>query len=350
MVCYQNIKFDHQIWSCNVCFHIFHLKWIKKWANSPSAKIDENLNDWRCPCCQTIFDTVPSKYTCFCGKKTNPDTIRDDNKPFHMKQQILPHSCGQICSKPLQLSAKFWLSNQNAAKSEQVSDSNFECKHKCVQTCHPGPCNSCESIVMRTCNCGKSKFQVKCSSSKSPLCETKCNKILQCSLHSCEKICHSGECGSCDIDVQQSCFSHDTKRIVKCGTNDSNKTSFKCNEKCDKILDCGNHKCEETCHEGACSPCKLMPSKLLSCPCGKVPMRDLIIKNKIIRTSCLDAVPTCENKCEKILHNLLDDDNELHICERKCHQDKCGDCKIMVEVKCRCGKGIFTFWFILISV
>ena len=40
MVCCQNIKSDKAVWSCNVCFHIFHLHCIKKWASSPSAKIE----------------------------------------------------------------------------------------------------------------------------------------------------------------------------------------------------------------------------------------------------------------------------------------------------------------------
>ena len=114
---------------------------------------------------------------------------------------------------------------------------------------------------------------------------------------------------------------------------------FTCEAKCEKKLECGNHTCDEQCHEGPCKPCKLMPSKLTHCPCGKVSMRELIIKKKIVRTSCLDPVPTCENMCDRVLHDLFDDDNEaVHLCEEKCHQGKCGDCRKMVEVKCRCGK------------
>ena len=63
MVCCQNIRSDKAVWSCSVCFHIFHLYCIKKWANSPSAKIEETSDKWRCPGCQTIHDLVPSKYT-----------------------------------------------------------------------------------------------------------------------------------------------------------------------------------------------------------------------------------------------------------------------------------------------
>ena len=42
MVCCGIIKSDKSVWSCNCCFHIFHLYCIKKWATSPSAKIEGN--------------------------------------------------------------------------------------------------------------------------------------------------------------------------------------------------------------------------------------------------------------------------------------------------------------------
>ncbi len=150
MVCCHKIKDDKSIWSCNICFHIFHLYCIKKWANSPAAKVDdENLNKWWCPGCQSTHEQIPSKYTCFCGKKINPDLSKhEENKPYHLRQ--LPHSCGQICGKSL---AKL-----NTV--DQISNKTLICKHTCVIPCHPGPCQTCDALVTRTCNCGKAKFQV----------------------------------------------------------------------------------------------------------------------------------------------------------------------------------------------
>lgn len=52
-------------------------------------------------------ENVPNKYTCFCGKKTNPE---------YNKHQT-PHSCGEICGK-LRV--------------------NPACAHKCTLLCHPG--------------------------------------------------------------------------------------------------------------------------------------------------------------------------------------------------------------------
>ena len=338
MVCYQYIKHDQPIWSCGTCFHIFHLRCIKKWASSPSAKIEENSEKWRCPGCQTILDKVPTKYTCFCGKKINPDSSKDEPKPFHLKQQQIAHSCNEVCSKLLYLSTKFWTSTPN----EQMDESLIECKHKCVQICHPGPCQPCESIVNRTCNCGKAKFQVKCSSTKIPACQSKCDKMLNCSLHECGVVCHMGECAPCNIDVEQRCYSHSETRTVKCGSKEFNesadKSFYKCETKCNRVLECGNHNCSESCHEGPCKPCSLLPSKLNKCPCGKTEMKMLLIKNKIIRTNCLDPVPTCEKVCAKVLHDLRVEDDEVHFCEQKCHTNECEPCAKLVEIKCRCGR------------
>ncbi len=40
MVCCTNIYRDKAVWSCNVCFHIFHLQCVRKWALSPAAKVE----------------------------------------------------------------------------------------------------------------------------------------------------------------------------------------------------------------------------------------------------------------------------------------------------------------------
>jgi hypothetical protein len=58
-------------------------------------------------------DVVPNKYTCFCGKKLDPE----------VRQHEIPHSCGEICGK------------------------ERNCEHKCKDPCHPGPCSPCETIV-----------------------------------------------------------------------------------------------------------------------------------------------------------------------------------------------------------
>jgi transcriptional repressor NF-X1 len=237
---------------------------------------------------------------------------------------------------------------------EQLNNNNnkdLECKHKCTQLCHPGPCAMCETMVTRSCKCGRNKFQIKCSSLKKPKCELVCNKDLNCGLHKCLRTCHSGACLPCDVDIDQKCFSHGTPRTVKCGSNLTSQIFsndeeegekriqlYKCSNDCDKSLKCGNHKCEMQCHNGECPSCHLLPSNLQNCPCGQTKMREILLTQKIIRTNCLDPVPTCGKVCGKLLHQHNDETTIDHVCQMKCHTGDCGSCQKIVKVKCRCGK------------
>ncbi len=293
----------------------------------------ENSPIWRCPGCQGSHEQIPHKYKCFCGKKTNPEnSYSDDSKPFHLHQ--LPHSCGNLCSRSLTASANFW------QDSTSTINKKLECKHKCLDPCHPGPCNRCEALVTRSCNCGKNKFSVKCSSEKIPICDSVCSAKLNCKIHSCEVVCHSGECQPCQVDVPQKCHSHQKERVVKCGDSETtNQAIYSCGEVCGEMLACGNHKCEKRCHQGDCGVCELLPSKLTRCPCGKSAVKELLIAKQIVRTSCREAVPVCDKKCGKVLHVVGDGENEeVHMCEEMCHDGECGSCVKEVEIKCRCGK------------
>lgn len=41
MVCCECVRGRDQVWSCEGCYHVFHLKCIKKWASAPVLGIDE---------------------------------------------------------------------------------------------------------------------------------------------------------------------------------------------------------------------------------------------------------------------------------------------------------------------
>lgn len=104
MVCCEVIRVMAPVWSCQSCFHVFHLNCIKKWARSPASQADgiasthrtvfcsydqlfecsipdrnrqvvkcvrftETGEGWRCPACQNVALKFPTSYICFCGKK-----------------------------------------------------------------------------------------------------------------------------------------------------------------------------------------------------------------------------------------------------------------------------------------
>lgn len=145
LVCCELIRDYHTIWSCRTCYHIFHLKCIKQWANS-SRSDDET---WRCPACQNPDTIIPKDYLCFCGKVRNPTADKND----------IAHSCGSVCG----------------ARCPE--------NHLCTLLCHPGPHLECKAFVERHCYCKKVSKAFVCSQREEFSCANICDKLLPCKKH-----------------------------------------------------------------------------------------------------------------------------------------------------------------------
>ncbi|XP_012946753.1 transcriptional repressor NF-X1 [Aplysia californica] len=298
MVCCDIVRVDDAIWSCQQCYHVFHLSCVKKWAHS---SMQRETKSWRCPGCQNVTDHVPYQYRCFCGRRRDPAYIRGET----------PHSCGETCKKRRK----------------------GNCKHPCTILCHPGPCPPCSAMVWQSCDCGQDRKHIRCSTAQAYQCDKVCKKPLNCSEHTCDQICHTGPCAPCSVSKQQECFCTKTSRTVLCGTENFKMVSFSCEKPCGRTLSCGNHTCEELCHPGECAPCPLMPGQLTTCNCGKMPIAQLKAAE---RKSCLDPVPTCEKPCELPLGCPVKD-GPPHLCDKICHEGECGPCKKKTRLRCVCG-------------
>ncbi|KAF2309134.1 hypothetical protein GH714_000767 [Hevea brasiliensis] len=234
---------------------------------------------------------------------------------------LTPHSCGEPCGKPLE---------------RRVSDAGESkedlCPHVCVLQCHPGPCPPCKAFAPpRVCPCGKKIITTRCSDRMSVLtCGQRCDKLLECGRHRCEKICHVGTCDPCQVLVNASCFCKLKAEVVLCGDMavkgevKAEDGVFSCNSTCRKLLGCGNHECGETCHPGPCGHCDLMPGRVNSCFCGKMSLQEE-------RKSCLDPIPNCTQICGKPLPCVI------HHCKEVCHAGDCPPCLVLVTQKCCCG-------------
>ncbi|KAL4196839.1 hypothetical protein AMTRI_Chr04g185130 [Amborella trichopoda] len=310
MICFDVVGRSASIWSCGSCFSIFHLNCVKKWAKAPTS-VDLSVettqgSNWRCPGCQSVQMATPEelRYTCFCGKR------RDPPSDFY----LTPHSCGEPCGKAL----------------DKIP--NPLCPHLCVLQCHPGPCPPCKAFAPpQPCPCGKTTLTRRCSDRKSvPSCGQPCGKLLGCGRHYCEEACHVGPCNSCEFLLNALCFCGKKEHALLCGEMGikgelgSFSGLFSCGGLCRKLLSCGNHQCEKSCHPGECGECELVPWKMKTCPCGKTQLLNT-------RKSCLDPILTCSKACERTLpcgH---------HSCEASCHEGACPPCQILVTQKCRCG-------------
>ncbi|CAH1789962.1 unnamed protein product [Owenia fusiformis] len=306
MVCCDIVRREVAIWSCTSCYHVFHLRCIKKWARTLNSSAEDG-SGWRCPACQNLTAKVPNQYRCFCAKVRDPEWSRFET----------PHSCGEVCSK----------------------DRGNGCPHPCNILCHPGPCPPCQAMVTKKCDCGKTKHSVRCGQSKVLKCDKTCGKLLNCGQHNCSQVCHQGSCQPCDVTLIQPCYCSKTEREVLCGSKESFAKSFTCKSTCARSLDCGNHSCEEICHSGDCPSCPLLPTSVTHCPCGKTPLDELTGGQK--RTQCTDPITPCQQLCEKQLK--CGPEAKPHKCKLRCHVGPCGVCEGESPVMCRCEAVIKEF-------
>ncbi|XP_065221167.1 protein shuttle craft [Planococcus citri] len=319
----------------------------KKSTICQRERLTEQLNDGilEClVCCERIKQREPvwSCSNCYhvlhlyCITKWAKSSKNDNNNwrcPACQNESVqIPEKYMCFCNKT-RLQTE-WNRNDTAhscgevcGKSKENPTPWFICEHKCNLLCHPGPCPSCTIQVTRECGCGRTTRTVQCSFKTPILCGKVCDRLLNCGVHRCLKTCHFGECEPCDMKTEIACFCNKSKKELICGSQE--QENFTCGEKCDKTLACDNHKCDLICHQEECGLCPRSPIVVNSCCCGKTPLTENT------RQSCLDPMPTCEQICGKRLH--CGTINKPHFCESKCHDGDCTPCKKSALVKCRCG-------------
>ncbi|KAL1690222.1 hypothetical protein GGG16DRAFT_56132 [Schizophyllum commune] len=331
-ICFSPIHPAQPTWSCSpnipvitegeaqYCWTTFHLKCIRPWATKSvkemaeawRARNQDKPGDWRCPGCQGRREVIPPGYWCFCGSTPEP-------KPPRL---ATPHSCAGPCSRPRPSG----------------------CGHACPLTCHPGPCPPCQVRIELECYCPRRRvIAFRCSGRQANAanlasCGEPCGRRLSCGKHTCEKTCHEGDCGPCDITETVKCYCGKEEKEVKCGDGEAEVCEieggetwfgrFACSQTCDRLFDCGVHKCQKPCHPPSRSapPCPFSPSLVTRCPCGRHPASDFPT-----RTSCSDPIPTCDSKCSKPHSGCS------HPCEAKCHTGPCPPCSVPITRPCRCG-------------
>ncbi|KAK9700013.1 hypothetical protein RND81_08G211100 [Saponaria officinalis] len=189
------------------------------------------------------------------------------------------------------------------------------CGHNCLLLCHPGPCPSCPKLVKSRCFCGGFEDVRRCGF-KEFSCNKKCNRVLDCGIHRCSEICHDGFCPPCREKGVYKCQCGRMKEERECCDR-----VFRCENPCGRGLECGKHVCERGCHEGECGQCPFQGKR--SCPCGKTVYEGM---------SCDAEVPLCGSTCDKKLSC------GRHRCPDRCHRRACEEtCRIVITKSCRCG-------------
>ncbi|KAF3992509.1 hypothetical protein FT663_01374 [Candidozyma haemuli var. vulneris] len=307
LVCTCEIDRHSKVWNCRNCYRVYDLDCIRDWAQRGSSTTEQKT--WRCPACSFEQKKLPSSFTCWCGRITNPKA-----------DSLIPFSCGNPCNKKYP-----------------------HCVHSCSSVCHPGKHPECGAMgPVMNCKCGKHKQQLPCMVTPYKAgwqCEEPC-KTKVCMLgHDCSKgQCHSGFCGPCKTKIDVSCYCGQKEMNIQCKefhpeVSYKNDEKFIGGAKCDSITiqyyDCGEHFEELECQPLAKDKphCKFATDVVNSCYCGKTPF------DSLKRTKCTDPMPACENVCGKKLKCGC-------FCRAQCHDGPCV-CTSMIETKCECQSNSF---------
>ncbi|KAI0264607.1 hypothetical protein BC834DRAFT_244398 [Gloeopeniophorella convolvens] len=250
---------------------------------------------------------------CPCGKHSLSNPASAHNFPPGAKlvrtacTDPVP-TCTSLCGKPLE-----------------------GCEHLCTIPCHAGPCPPCAIPLVRPCRCGSTTRTVTCLASQAGaesteiLCNKPCGALRACGRHQCTRPC-------CPLASLASAAGKGKKKKVAGGSLGMDIADIEgwhqCDIICDKVLSCGNHRCEERDHKGPCPPCYQSSFEELFCHCGRTVLEPPIPCGTQIKCSypCTRPDPQCGHS--KMSHS--------------CHEDPtpCPPCVLLTEKPCACGKTV----------
>ncbi|XP_055333242.1 transcriptional repressor NF-X1-like [Paramacrobiotus metropolitanus] len=235
--------------------------------------------------------------TCLCGSSTQVvpcAELTPEVKMWHCTKKCQKkmlcgrHKCDNICC------------NFDEHVCLRTCGKRLTCGlHNCEDPCgHPGFCRRCynTSFEERTCRCGRTVQHppIPCGAAL-PDCPYPCSEVHACG-HPPTHNCHGDEqCPACTFLCEKVCFcGHETRKNVPCFT-----TGISCGKACGKPLECGVHACRKICHSGECQPpgekCAQLCPVVRKCghPCG-APCHG---KSRCPNTSCkANLAVSCECK------------------------------------------------------
>lgn len=226
----------------------------------------------------------------------------------------------------------------------QVCGKTLSCGHQCPEICHAGNCPPCAVLLVGwECACHSTVQDIMCHMRQDIKCDTICKKPLDCNQHICKQMCcpHSRYTA---VDTVRKKKEIKQKRGITINLQELGALSAPpalpnpdaiaedrdvhiCIRTCDKLLNCGRHRCQLKCHSGKCNPCTTLLFDEWTCSCGKTVVEPPI--------SCGSAMPRCSHRCS--LPQICG-----HPAQHKCHDNSiaCLSCPLLVPVTCRCGKSL----------
>lgn len=290
----------------------------------------ENACHAQCEPCHKIIGSV----SCFCGSesrnllcgnpepsspfscgKLSPVKMECGNHTFVRKCGDMDRKCPlsfQTCACGSSLSPKSRSSCSDPFEHCSVKKQiRLACGHEVMVSCRlpihlvpvgfPSDPVECSEAVTQFCRCSRSKRTIACNIVKTDpfLCTQPCRTYKTCEKCKCDIVC---------------CPDFSRRDFLA--------ESHICHTVCDKLLNCGTHKCDEIHHLGRCKKCTIIIREPLSCGCGKTVLNPPF--------QCGTPLPACHGICNKELacgHRDLS----------RCHTGACAPCTILVSKECAGG-------------
>ncbi|KAJ7293231.1 hypothetical protein C8J57DRAFT_1161770 [Mycena rebaudengoi] len=245
--------------------------------------------------------------TCPCGRRPIKPSDSPDAFPARLNCDARIPTCSSPCGQIL------------------------PCGHACSMRCHEGDCPPCSERVIRPCRCGGSTQRILCSIAGGEdgdageiLCQKACTALRACGRHRCLRVC----CPLASVAALQQ-QKGKKKRAMEAeavGVGEERGGLHECDLVCGKLLSCGEHRCEEKDHKGACGRCLRSNFEEVVCPCGRTVLEPPIPCGTHIQCTyqCPRPPPSCG-------HSRT---------QHTCHDDEvgCPPCPFLTTKMCMCGK------------
>lgn len=178
------------------------------------------------------------------------------NKPCRSRKNCGKHQCRELCCplNPASHASRELRDEEGRHICHIKCNRKLNCGiHRCDFPCHGNtPCAPCAIVVREPliCPCGKQRLEPPfvCGQAKLPLCFEPCSIKRACG-HEANHPCHptSHACVPCNVLVDKMCMGGHKEMTVPCQMKD-----ICCGQRCGKMLPCGLHTCQKTCHNGPC--------------------------------------------------------------------------------------------------
>ncbi|EAW11882.1 putative NF-X1 finger transcription factor [Aspergillus clavatus NRRL 1] len=303
-ICTSELGRRSRVWSCGLCWTVFHLSCVKKWSkNEGSAAQDAARRSadgassapraWRCPGCNLPHEIFPSSYTCWRWTRVRYlDFLRTPAGKLARGLVKVAHiRAMRLAMLDRVLLALRW-ARRRIVFAEGIRRQSVA-----------------RTLITRKDGVAARYVEICFPAANTPVLGRATRGFVDSKEEEKDSQLARDEDGT--IEDWVGCFS--------------------CGDQCSRPFDCGVHFCEKGCHPQDAHPahCPRSPDVVSHCPCGKTLLADT--PNFSPRTSCEDPIPNCAEACGRILPCG-------HSCDQVCHTGPCGPCLRKVPVNCRCGR------------